>query len=117
MQRRQLWLVMSLLASACLSACAVRDRGSQGPIVAYDRLLSSGDIQVAEEHLKGLGLDPGPVDGIFTEQTSAAIRQYQQRFGLPVSGVLDQATRQELLPGLDTPRDGSGWLMILGGPR
>ena len=117
MQRRQRWLVMSLLASACLSACAVRDRGPQGPIVAYDRLLSPGELQVAEEHLKGLGFDPGPVDGIFTEQTAEALRQYQRRYGLPVSGLLDRATRQELLPGIDEPRDRSDGLMILGGPR
>jgi peptidoglycan hydrolase-like protein with peptidoglycan-binding domain len=56
---------------------------------------------VAETHLRDFGYDPGPVDGVFTAETHAAVRAYQQRYGLPVSGLLDQATRQELLPGLD----------------
>ena len=68
---------------------------------APDRLLSKGDIQVAEEHLKGFGFDPGPVDGIFTAQTRAALRAFQARYGYPVSGMLDRASRRELLPGLD----------------
>lgn len=117
MRRRRVWLMMSLLASAFLSACAARDHGPLGPIAAYDRLVSPGEIQVAEEHLKGLGFDPGPVDGVFTDQTAEALRQYQQRYGLVVSGLLDRATRRELLPGVDTPRDGNDGLMILGGPQ
>lgn len=104
-QRPWFWFLLSLLASLSLSACAVSNRSPGGPIVTYDRLLTSGDIQVAEEHLKGLGFDPGPVDGIFTEQTRAAIRQYQGRYGRPVSGLLDAATREELIPGLDGDDD------------
>jgi peptidoglycan hydrolase-like protein with peptidoglycan-binding domain len=33
-------------------------------------------------------------------ETQAAIRAYQPRYGLPVSGLLDRETCQELLPGL-----------------
>jgi peptidoglycan hydrolase-like protein with peptidoglycan-binding domain len=68
---------------------------------ALDRLLTPGDIQVAQGHLQGFGFDPGPVDGVFTAQTQAAIRAFQLRYGLPVSGLLDRETRMELLPGLD----------------
>ncbi len=68
---------------------------------ALDRLLTPGDIQVAQAHLHTLGFDPGPVDGIFTTQTQAAVRAFQARYGIPVSGLLDHATRLELLPGLD----------------
>jgi peptidoglycan hydrolase-like protein with peptidoglycan-binding domain len=71
-----------------------------GPRPADDRLLSAGDIQVAETHLRDFGYDPGPVDGIFTAETQAAVRAYQARYGLPISGQLDRATRRELLPGL-----------------
>jgi peptidoglycan hydrolase-like protein with peptidoglycan-binding domain len=68
---------------------------------AVDRLLSRGDVQVAEAHLRDFGYDPGPVDGLYTPQTQAAVRAYQARYGLPVSGLLDEATRRELLPGVD----------------
>jgi peptidoglycan hydrolase-like protein with peptidoglycan-binding domain len=41
------------------------------------------------------------VDGIFTAETQAAVRAYQARYGIPVSGLLDYRTRRELLPGLE----------------
>jgi peptidoglycan hydrolase-like protein with peptidoglycan-binding domain len=68
---------------------------------AVDRLLTPGDIRVAQTHLQAFGFDPGPVDGVYTAQTQAAVRGYQARYGLPVTGLLDYATRVRLLPGLD----------------
>jgi hypothetical protein len=70
---------------------------------AYDRILLAGDIYVAELHLRDFGYDPGPVDGRFTAEMRAAVRAYQRRYGLPVSGLLDWETRLELIPGLDQP--------------
>ena len=81
---------------------AVLPQRSDGP--ALDRLMTLGEIHVAEGHLRHLGYDPGPVDGIFTAQSQAAVRTFQARYGLPVSGLLDRATRLELLPGLDPKR-------------
>jgi murein L,D-transpeptidase YcbB/YkuD len=69
--------------------------------VAFDRVLTPGDIQLAETHLQAFGFDPGPVDGLFTAQTEAAVRAFQRRYGLSVSGLLDHATREELVPGLN----------------
>jgi peptidoglycan hydrolase-like protein with peptidoglycan-binding domain len=63
--------------------------------------LTSGDIQVAEAHLKDFGFDPGPIDGIFTAETQAAVRAFQARYGSSVSGLLDYPTRLQLIPGLD----------------
>ena len=73
---------------------------------ATDRLLSAGDIHVAEAHLKAFSFDPGPVDGLFTAQTQAAMQAFQVRYGLPVSGLLDRATRGELKLGVDPLRTG-----------
>ena len=87
------WLPLVLLTS-CVASQTETPPG-------LDRLLSQGDIQVAEQHLQDFGFDPGPVDGLFTAQTEAAVRAFQSRYGIPVSGRLDRATRQELLPGLD----------------
>jgi hypothetical protein len=69
--------------------------------VAFDRTLTRGDIQMAETHLQAFGFNPGPVDGLFTAQTEAAVRAFQRRYGLSVSGLLDHATREELVPGLN----------------
>jgi hypothetical protein len=93
------WLPLVLLTACVASHTADRQAGPERP--AVDRLLNRGDIQVAEAHLLDFGFDPGPVDGIYTAQTQAAVRAYQARYGLPVSGLLDYPTRLQLLPGLD----------------
>jgi hypothetical protein len=69
--------------------------------VAVDRVLTPGDLQLAETHLQAFGFDPGPVDGLLTAQTEAAVRAFPRRYGLSVSGLLDHATREELVPGLN----------------
>jgi Putative peptidoglycan binding domain len=90
------------LGGLWLTACvASQPQGSAGLRPAYDRILLAGAIYVAETHLRDFGYDPGPVDGHFTAETQAAVRAYQARYGLPMTGQLDWATRQELTPGLN----------------
>ena len=91
------WLVAVLL-TGCVAS---QTRGPMGLQPATDELLSAGDIQVAQEHLRAFGFDPGPVQGVFTAETQAAVQAYQARYGLPVIGLLDHSTRLELLPGFD----------------
>jgi peptidoglycan hydrolase-like protein with peptidoglycan-binding domain len=93
------WLPLVLLTACVASHPTERPSGTVRP--AMDRLLTRGDIQVAEAHLKDFGFDPGPIDGIFTAETQAAVQAFQARYGGPVSGQLDYATRLQLLPGLD----------------
>jgi peptidoglycan hydrolase-like protein with peptidoglycan-binding domain len=109
---RQYWGVIGWLPVLWLTACVASQ--PEGPLggrssaltpgsahPALDRLLTRGDIQVAQTHLQDFGFDPGPIDGISTAQTQAAVRAFQTRYGIPVSGLLDRTTRIELLPGLD----------------
>jgi peptidoglycan hydrolase-like protein with peptidoglycan-binding domain len=94
------WLPLVLLTACVASYQGDRQAGTVRP--AVDRLLTRGEIQVAEAHLRDFGFDPGPVDGLYTAQTQVAVRGYQARYGLPVSGLLDYTTRLQLLPGLDS---------------
>jgi peptidoglycan hydrolase-like protein with peptidoglycan-binding domain len=94
------WLPLVLLTACVASSPGGLPAGTVRP--AVDRLLTRGDIQVAQTHLREFGFDPGPIDGRYTAQTQAAVRAYQARYGLPVSGLLDYKTRLELLPGLDS---------------
>ena len=105
MWRLSVTLVLSLLVSSFLGACALSDHGSGNPPAALDRLIPVGLIHVAEDHLQAFGFDPGPVDGIFTAQTAEALRQYQRRYGLVVSALMDHATRQQLIQGFELPPD------------
>jgi peptidoglycan hydrolase-like protein with peptidoglycan-binding domain len=90
------------LVAVWVTGCATSQTGGPtGLQPATDVLLSAGDIQVAQAHLRAFGYDPGPVEGVFTAETQAAVKAYQARYGLPVTGLLDHATRRELLPGFD----------------
>jgi peptidoglycan hydrolase-like protein with peptidoglycan-binding domain len=94
--------IIGWFPAVLLTACVASQTGESTALQpAPDRLLTAGDIQIAEEHLRAFGFDPGPVDGRFTAQTQAAVRAFQARYGLPVSGLLDRATRAELQVGGD----------------
>jgi peptidoglycan hydrolase-like protein with peptidoglycan-binding domain len=97
------WLPLVLLTACVASHTGERQAGTVRP--AVDRLLNRGDIQVAQTHLREFGFDPGPVDGLYTAQTQAAVRAYQARYGLPATGLLDYTTRLQLIPGLDFDKD------------
>jgi peptidoglycan hydrolase-like protein with peptidoglycan-binding domain len=101
---RPAWGVIGWLPLVLLTACVAsnpREHQTATLRPAVDRLLNRGDIQVAEAHLQDFGFDPGPIDGIYTAQTQAAVRAYQATYGLSVSGQLDYETRLQLLPGVD----------------
>lgn len=52
---------------------------------------------IIEQRLSRLGLEPGPEDGNFDRETRRAIRRYQRRADLPVTGFLTQPIVARLL--------------------
>ncbi|WP_447596254.1 peptidoglycan-binding protein [Stenotrophomonas rhizophila] len=42
------------------------------------------------------GLDPGAIDGVLSPQTQAALRTFQTRYALPVTGTMTTATLDAL---------------------
>jgi TonB family protein len=59
------------------------------------------EIRQTQERLQQAGMNPGPADGIAGQQTLAALQQFQRVRELPVTGLLDTATKQAL--GLASP--------------
>ena len=57
----------------------------------------SDKIFQAQQRLEILGISPGPVDGLMGEKTRDAIREFQRRNSLPVTGELDPETEFTLL--------------------
>lgn len=55
-------------------------------------IVSSAMIRAAQQALVDCGYDPGPVDGVMSEQTSDALRGFQHDNHLRESGVLDDET-------------------------
>ena len=97
MRRYFLPVVVGVLVIGGLIILDVSQPISPGPsLTAQERGPSQEQITRAQERLKAAGHDPGSVDGVWGPQTEAAVRAYQQHHGLPVSGVLDEATRTAL---------------------
>ncbi len=59
------------------------------------------NVLEAQIALTRRGISPGSIDGAIGSQTRAAIRAFQQKDRLPVTGVLDAETKSYLI--LDTP--------------
>ena len=49
-------------------------------------------VRDLQEALKALGQNPGPIDGMFGDQTEAAVRAFQQASGITVDGVVGTIT-------------------------
>ena len=104
MRRRDLivvaigWLAITEVAIALLSPptyCA--EVGTETQNVQLTPTL----IREMQFMLSRLGLDPGPIDGVVGPQTNKAIREFQQRAGLPVTDLINVRTiRAELLADL-----------------
>lgn len=56
----------------------------------------SQEVYQAQKALKELGYDPGPVGGIWGKETESAVKHFQVDKGLPVTGQLDDQTKEKL---------------------
>ena len=59
--------------------------------------LSPSTRRVIEARLEDLGLKPGPVDGVFDEDTRRAMRRYQAARNLPQSGYVSDQMMVQLM--------------------
>jgi len=58
--------------------------------------LSADDVRAVQEALQQAGHEPGDPDGLWGEQSQAAMRDFQGAEGLPVSGNIDMASIRAL---------------------
>jgi peptidoglycan hydrolase-like protein with peptidoglycan-binding domain len=67
--------------------------------------LNETQIRRYQERLEVEGFPTGAEKGTLTLETEAALRAYQAKYGLPVTGELDDATQRSLVAG-QTPTPG-----------
>jgi peptidoglycan hydrolase-like protein with peptidoglycan-binding domain len=66
--------------------------------------LTEAQIRRYQEQLDLQGFPTGSEKGTLSPQTEAALRGYQEKYGLPVTGALDHATQRSLVAGqMPTP--------------
>jgi hyperosmotically inducible protein len=89
---------------------AMDDRNSMGNRLsrAKDTMMDGSDkvtgsqthVAAAQQALKTNGLNPGPIDGYMGPQTAAAVREFQKKEQLQVTGQLDPDTLGRLGVGI-----------------
>ena len=77
--------ILSCLAVALALLVAMPAKGDE-----------SEHIAAAQQALKVMGYDPGPVDGAMGENTRRALEAFQKEFGLAVDGRIDDALLERL---------------------
>jgi len=80
-----LLLMFMWLVCAASSAMAL-GKGSQG-----------ADVAVVQGILKSLGFYKGQISGYYTGKTADAVKQFQRKYGLRVTGAVDDPTLRSLL--------------------
>jgi peptidoglycan hydrolase-like protein with peptidoglycan-binding domain len=99
-------LVVVLVCSV-LGLCPVLSEagttGEQRP--EQKQLLTKENLKLVQTRLQAEGVYAGPVDGELNAQTEAALRAYQQKQGIPVSGAADEATLKQLQIDLPASRE------------
>ena len=53
-------------------------------------------VEYVQQHLRAAGFDPQRTGGVFDERTEGALRAYQRREGIPVTGRVDRTTWSHL---------------------
>jgi peptidoglycan hydrolase-like protein with peptidoglycan-binding domain len=96
-------LIVSVL-SVCPMMVEAGTTGEQRP--EQKQLITTDNLKLVQERLKTEGVYAGPVNGEMSAQTEAALRAYQEKQGLPVSGAADEATLKQLQLELPTVRQG-----------
>ena len=90
-----LWLALLLaLGVACFAVPALAEEAGYRPLQYGD----SGDtVAAVQEQLTALGYYSGKVSGNFLDGTRAAVRQFQQDYGLDVTGIINGETEALLM--------------------
>jgi putrescine transport system substrate-binding protein len=72
----------------------------KGQAEGQDTIVESDKVKAAQEALKKLGYELGPVDGKFGPATLAAVEVFQQDVGMKVDGLLTRNTHDAVLRAL-----------------
>ncbi len=83
-----IWWLKRFAAALLLSALVA--------IPATKTAAQSAEVLQAQIELQARGYDPGQLDGFRGRRTRRALRQFQEDIGVPVTGVLDEATIETL---------------------
>ena len=68
-----------------------------GKVQGQDVVVDPAEVRAAQQALLRIGVDPGPVDGVFGPATFSAVEIFQEDSGMNVTGLLTRNTEQSIL--------------------
>ena len=84
------------LAAPAQSTTPTHDQSTKKQTAAHKDTASKDEIRNAQEALKDKGMYTGPVDGAMNTETKKALRDFQQKNNLEVTGTLNHDTKAAL---------------------
>ena len=104
-------ILVTVLIVSVLGLCPILGEAGTAGTTGEQRpeqpqLMSQENLKLVQERLKAEGVYAGPVDGEMNAQTEAALRAYQAKQNIPVSGAADEATLKQLQLELPAGRQG-----------
>ena len=106
------FVLAALPAAAHATSTTVLARGA-----GYQHRDGSPQVELLQQRLRRVGVDPGPIDGRFGPLTEAAVRRYQLRDGLMIDGLAGPQTRTALRHAVKQVGRGAGYGMRHGSTR
>jgi hypothetical protein len=101
MKKARCVVIMTLTIAAMGANVSASRAGAYNPVT-----------QQAQSKLAAQGFDPGTLDGVAGPRTSAAVKAFQEKSGLPQSGALDDATLQKLEIGVSINKAVADWVPV-----
>ena len=94
--RRTVFVLVAALLCPIQSGTAQESPAAPQPRKLLDMsaipTLSPERILKVQQALQRKGFNPGPIDGVLGPMTREAIRSYQDRYGIPATGEIDNQT-------------------------
>ncbi|PYI52277.1 CAP domain-containing protein [Paenibacillus flagellatus] len=84
----------SIVIVLALAVCLF---GSAPTAGAFGKGAKGPDVYAVQGMLKSLGYFGGIITGFYGPQTESAVRRFQQKYGLPVTGAVDDKTLESIL--------------------
>ncbi len=94
-------LTADKMLRSLFTAAWIKEGWGSGTADGQDLVVDRAEVRTAQEALKKLNYEPGPVDGVFGPATFSAVELFQEDNGLNVTGLLSRNTFQNVTRALN----------------
>ena len=94
-------LTAEKMLRSLFTAAWTKEGWGSGTADGQDLVVDRAEVKLAQEALKKLKYEPGPIDGVFGPATFSAIELFQDDNGLNVTGLLSRNTFQNVTRALN----------------